>query len=149
MKKDEVIFLIIAIVVAGIILVNISSADTILGVITDQIYEPEWDKLKPRDIIKNTVLIQVLERNGNCLVSAEKLNLALDHQDFIYGEKLGKELNYDRKEKTINISCDKLIEDEMNLHIWIVIPEAPKYADRFTYFITDSSVGVSDATIPK
>ena len=49
MKKDDIIFLIIAIVVAGIILANISSADTILGVITEQIREPEWDKLKPRE----------------------------------------------------------------------------------------------------
>ena len=149
MKKDDIVFLIIAIVVSGIILENISSEDTILGVIIDQTYEPEWDKLKLREIIKNTVLIQVLERNGNCLVSAEKLNLALDHQDFIYGEKLGKELNYDREEKTISISCDKLIEDEMNLHIWVVIPEAPKYADRFTYFINDSIVGFSDSVIQK
>ena len=91
----------------------------------------------------------MLERNGDCLVSAEKLDLALDHEWFIQSDKLERKLNYDREKNTIKIACDKLIDDVMNLHIWYVIPDAVKYAEKFTYFITDSSVGVSDATIPK
>ena len=149
MKRDDIIFLSIAIIVAGIIIVNITSENTILGVITESITEPKWDELKPRDIVKNTIPITVLEKNGNCLVSAEKLDIIFDHADFIQSDKLERELNYDREKNTIKIGCGELIDDTMNFHIWFVIPEASKSAERFTYFITDSSIGVSDATIPK
>ena len=149
MKRDDIIFLSIAIIVAGIIFANISSEDTIFGVLIDPIIEPKWDELKPRDIVKNTIPIKVLERNGDCLVSAEKLDLILDHEDFIQSDKLDRKLNYDREKNTIKIVCDKLIDDVMNLHVWYVIPEASKDAGKFTYFITDSSVGVSDVVIPK
>jgi len=64
MKRDDIIFLSIAIIVAGIILLNIASENTILGVITESITEPEWDELKPRDIVKNTIPITVLEKKG-------------------------------------------------------------------------------------
>ena len=149
MKKDDIIFLSIAIIVAGIILVNIASEDTILGVITEQFTEPEWDELKPRNVVKNTIPITVLEKNGNCLVSAEKLDIILDHAYFIQSDKLERELQYDREKNTIKIECERLTDDTMNFYIWYVIPEASKSAERFTYFITDSSVGVTNATIPK
>jgi len=149
MKRDDIIFLSIAIIIAGIILVNISSEDTILGVLLDPIAEVKWDELKPRDVAKNTIPITVLERNGDCLVSAKNLNSILDHVEFIQSDKLERKLNYDRERNTIKIGCDKLIDDTMNLHIWFVIPEASKSAGKFSYFITDSSIGASNATIPK
>lgn len=149
MKKDNIIFLSIAVIVAGVILANTATEDTILGVLIEPLIEPEWDKLKPRDIVKNTIPITVLERDSKCLVSAEKLDLALDHDYFIQSDKLERQLNYDRERKTIKIECDEFIDDTMNLHIWYVIPEAPQSAERFTYFITDTSVEISDATIPK
>jgi len=149
MKKDDIIFLSIAIIVAGIILVNIVSEDTILGVITESFREPEWDGLKPRDVVKNTIPITVLEKNGNCLVSAERLDIIFDHTEFIQSDRLERELNYDREKNTIKIGCGGLTDDTMNFHIWFVIPEASKSAERFTYFITDSSMGVTNATIPK
>ena len=149
MKKDDIVFLSIAIIVAGIILINITSEDTILGVITESIREPKWDELKPRDIVKNTIPVKVLERNGGCLVSAEKFDLILDHGDFIRSDKLERQLNYDRERNTIKIACEKLIDDAMNLHVWYVIPEASDSTEKFTYFITDSSMGVNNATIPK
>lgn len=149
MKRDDIIFLSIAIIIAVIILASISSEDTIFGVIIEPITEPKWDELKPRDVVKNTIPITVLERNGDCLVSAEKLDLILNHGEFIQSDKLERKLNYDREKNTIKIGCDKLIDDAMNLHIWFIIPEATKSAGKFTYFITDSSIGVSDATRPK
>jgi len=149
MKKDDIIFLSISVIVAGIILVNISSEDTIFGMIIEPIKEPKWDELKPRDVVKNTILIKILERNGECLVYAERLDVILDHVEFIQSNKLERKLNYDREKNTIKIGCDKLIDDTMNLHIWFIIPEATKSEGRFTYFITDYSIGVSDATIPK
>ena len=149
MKKDDIIFLSIAIIVAGIILVNIVSEDTILGVLTESIREPEWDELKPRDIVKNTIPITVLEKNGNCLVSAEKLDIIFDHAEFIQSDSLQRELNYDREKNTIKIGCGGLTDDAMHFHIWFVIPEASESAERFTYFITDTSIGITDSTIPK
>ena len=149
MKRDDIIFLSIAVIIAGIILVNISSEDTILGVLIDPIREANWDELKPRDIVKNTIPITLLERNGDCLVSAEKLDLILSHEYFIQSDKLERKLNYDREKETIKIGCDKLIDDAMNLHVWYVIPDASKSVGKFTYFITDSSIGVTNATRPK
>ena len=149
MKRDDIIFLSIAIIVAGVILANITSEDTIFGVITEPLRDADWDKIKPRNIVKHTIPITVLERDGECLVSAEKLYMAFDHIEFIRSEQLERGLDYDREENTIKIGCDEVPQDTMNLHIWYVIQEAPDYQEKFTYFITDPSITVENATIPK
>jgi len=148
MKKKDIAVLIVSITIAGIILTNVSSNDTILGTILESSLEPEWEELPPRNIVKNTIPITLLERNNECLVTAKLLDKIIEQEDFTQGDKLANKLNYDDKEQTIKIRCEELVGETSNLHIWFIIPDSPKYADRFTYFITDVSTGVADAVLP-
>ena len=148
MKKKDIAVLIVSIAIAGIILTNYSSKNTIVGMITDPFEEPEWDKIKPRDIVKNTIPITLLERNGECLVTANKLNVILDQTEFTHPDELASKLNYDDTEQTIKIRCEELVGETSNLHIWFIIPDSPLDAGKFIYFVTDVSTGVVDAVIP-
>jgi len=148
MKKKDIVILIVSITIAGIILTSISSNNTILGTILESVQEPEWEKLPPRNIVKNTIPITLLERNNECLVTAIRLNIILEQVEFTNRDALASELNYDDKEQTIKIRCEELVGETSNLHIWFIIPDSPKYAGKFTYFVTDVDTGVTDAAIP-
>ena len=41
-------------------------------------------------------------------VKAEKFDVIIDHQYFVRGNELERELNYDRTDKTLLLSCDLL-----------------------------------------
>jgi len=148
MKKKDITILIVSIVIAVIILTNYSSKNTIVGMIVDPFEEPEWDEIKPRNIVKNTIPITLLERNNECLVTANNFNIILEQVDFTQRDNLASKLNYDDKEQTIKIRCEELVGETSNLHIWFIIPDSPKYAGKFTYFVTDVGTGVADAVIP-
>ena len=148
MKKKDIVILIVSITIAGIILTNVSSNNTFLGTILESVQEPEWEELPPRNIVKHTIPITLLERNNECLVTAIRLNIILEQAEFTNRDALASELNYDDKEQTIKIRCEELVGETSNLHIWFIIPDSPKYADRFTYFVTDVSTGVADAVVP-
>ena len=148
MKKKDIAVLLVSIGIAGIILANYSSKDSIIGIVLDPFEEPEWDEIKPRDIVKNTIPITLLERNGECLVTANNLNIILEQVDFTQRDNLASKLSYDDKEQTIKIRCEELVGETSNLHIWFIIPDSPVYAGKFTYFVTDVDTGVADAVIP-
>ena len=82
MKKKDIVILVVAITIAGIILTNVSSKDTILGMVIEPFQEPDWDELKTRDIVKHTIPITLLERNDKCLVTAINFNTILNQNTF-------------------------------------------------------------------
>jgi len=87
MKKKDIAVLIVSITIAGIILTNVSSNNTILGTILESAQEPEWEELPPRNIVKNTIPITLLERNNECLVTAKLLDSILEQKEFTQPSK--------------------------------------------------------------
>ncbi|TAK27688.1 MAG: hypothetical protein EPO37_00730 [Nitrosarchaeum sp.] len=135
-KKKE-----ISILVAGAALLVLSYAyldtsDTIFGVLTDPLTPVDWDELPPREIVKNSIPIELLEENfSSCKVSAPTFEMIINHPYFIRADELAKELQYDNEAKTLIVPCDQLIEKKSKLVVWYVIEEAKKHAAKYEYWI--------------
>ena len=115
----------------------LDTTGTIFGKAVEEFGPVDWDKVKTRDIVKNSIPVSLLEENGACKVKAETFNLIISHQYFVKSQELAKELQYDEELKTIVVSCDKLKGDPSRLNVWYVIPEAENYPTKYEYFITE------------
>ena len=137
-SRDQKIFVIIA---AGLVIGGLFyslNSDSMFGKFLGQLGPPIWDEVKPRDIVKNSVPITLLEQiDGRCKVYAEKFDLILTHQYFVRASELEKKLQFDRENKTLIIPCEEMVGEKSRLNVWYVIPEAEKHATKFDYFITE------------
>ncbi len=136
MNQKTVFFIILPIVI--VISFYFYSSDSILGTINEYFSTPVWDEVRERDIVKNSIPIIYQENlnTGDCSVYAEKFDLIIEHQYFVRGEELADKLNYDKEEKTLIISCDKLYGEKSRLNVWYILEESPKYPEKYEYFIT-------------
>jgi len=102
----------------------------------DRFTPPDWDETSPRNIVKASIPITLLESNGdNCKVEAMRFNDIIDHQYFVKGEHLADELNYDREQNTLTVPCEKLDGEKSELTIWFATEEAVKHATKYQYWI--------------
>jgi len=81
-------------------------------------------------------IILLEEQVTKCLVKAEKFDVIVDHQYFIRGDELERELNYNRNDETLLLSCDLLQGEKSRLNIWYATEEAEKHPKKYQYFIT-------------
>jgi len=100
--------------------------------------EANWDEIEDRHIVKSSIPITVVEKQGNkCVVSANKFDVIVYHAFFSKGAELANKLSYDDEARTIVLPCDEIPDEEKSrLSIWYAVPEAPKYAERYMYFVT-------------
>ncbi len=102
----------------------------------DRFAAPNWDEVTPRNIVKNSIPITLLESNGSdCKVEAMRFNDIIDHPYFVKGEQLADELNHNREQNTLTISCEKLDAEKSELVIWYATEEAGKHATKYQYWI--------------
>lgn len=136
-KKKE-----ISILIAGAVLLTFGyfyfdTSNSLFGIITNQFVSPNWDEIHPRNLVKNSIPIILLETNGNsCIVKAETFEMITSHPYFIKNYEITKELQYNSNEKTLVIPCDQLHGEKSRLHVWYVVQEAPQHATKWKYFIT-------------
>jgi len=111
---------------------------TVFMVLVDQFAEPDWDNLSERHIVKNSFPITVVEKQGTkCVVSALRFDTIVNHAFFPKGAELANKLSYDDDAKTLVLSCDEIPNEEKSrLSIWYAVPEAPRYAEKYMYFVT-------------
>ncbi len=103
----------------------------------DRFAAPNWDEVTPRNIVKNSIPITLLESNGSdCKVEAMRFNDIIDHPYFVKGEQLADELNHNREQNTLTIPCEKLDAEKSELVIWYATEEAGKHATKYQYWIT-------------
>jgi len=137
-SKNQKIFVIIAI---GLVVVGAYysiNSDTLFGKFLDQFSPVNWDEVRERDIIKNSIPIILLEtKNSDCKVHGEKFDLIIDHQYFIRSNELVQKLQYDREEKTLIIPCDELVGEKSRLNVWYMLEESPNHPTKYEYFITE------------
>jgi len=102
----------------------------------DRFTSPNWDELSPRNIVKVSIPITLLESNGSdCKVEAMRFNDIIDHPYFVKGEQLADELNHNREQNTLTIPCEKLDAEKSELVIWYATKEAGKHAAKYQYWI--------------
>lgn len=111
--------------------------DSLLNSVLNQFTEVNWDEVKKRDIVKNSISITLLENLGDkCKVDAHKFDYIIDHEFFIRQNELARELNYDRENETLVLPCDQLIGEKSRLNVWYVVEESPKHSKKYQYFVT-------------
>ena len=136
-KRDQKIFVIAMGVLVIFAFFYIPQSNSLFGSFLESFSGPNWDEVSERNIVKNSIPIVLLEEQGTkCIVQAEKFDVIVDHSYFIRGNELARELNYDRIEETILLSCDQLKDEKSRLNIWYATEEAEKHSKKFQYFIT-------------
>lgn len=137
-NKNQKIFVIVA---AGLVIIGIFyswNSDTIFGRMVLEKYVPvDWDEVHPRNIIKTSIPIFLLEEIGNeCIVKAERFGIVADQQFFIHSQELKNRLQYNPNEKTIIVPCADLPEEKSRFNLWIVDEEDRRHGTKYEYFIT-------------
>lgn len=136
--RNQKIFVIAAIGLVIIGLFYSLNSDTIFAQFLDQISAVDWDEVIEREIVKNSIPITLIENTGEkCLVKGEKFDVILNHKYFVRSSELARELQFDSEKKTLVVSCEELEREKSRLNVWYVIPEAPKHATKYEYFITE------------
>lgn len=135
-KKKEISILIAGAALLVLSYAYLNTSDTIFGVLTDPLTPVDWDELPPREIVKNSIPIDLLEENfSSCKVYAPTFEMIINHPYFIRADELAKELQYDNEAKTLIMPCDQLVEKKSKLVVWYVIEEAKKHATKYEYWI--------------
>jgi len=136
-KKEQKIFVIVMVGLVIFAFFYIPQSDSLFGSFFESFSEPNWDEVLERNIVKNSIPIILLEEQvTKCLVKAEKFDVIVDHQYFIRGDELERELNYNRNDETLLLSCDLLQGEKSRLNIWYATEEAEKHSKKYQYFIT-------------
>ena len=132
------------IIIPGIIIacialyILVDTSESILGNALEQYTEPNWDQVKKRNIVKNSIPISLVEQNNsNCTVQADRFYQIIDHDYFVRAKQLANELQYDPTNDTLIISCDKLKGEKSKLHVWYAITDASRHAEKYQYFVTE------------
>jgi len=136
-KKGEKIF---AIAMAALVIITIiyfQRSDSLLGSLSEQFSEPNWDEVAKRNIVKNSIPVVLLEeQDGKCKVTAQKFDVIIEHPYFIRGNELAQELNYDKEGKTLVLPCDLLEGEKSRLNVWYALEESSKHSKKYQYFVT-------------
>lgn len=136
-KKKEKIFVIVAAAIVIAVLYYNPVENSYLNLLLADFSEVDWDEVKPRNIVTNSIPIALIEKmNGKCKVTANTFDLITDHQYFIRANELARQLNYDRENATLMLPCDLLQGEKSRLHVWYVLEESPKHSKKYQYFVT-------------
>ena len=136
-KKKEISILIVGAVLLVASYFYLDTSDSLLTTITEQFSPVNWDEVHPRNVVKNSIPITLLDTNGNsCLVKGENFFMITAHPYFIKNHEVSEKLQYDEQEKTLLVPCDELQGDKSRLNVWYVVEESPNYATQWEYFIT-------------
>ncbi len=146
-KKNDLIFLIAIGIVIILVLIYAPIEKSMFGVFLEQFSKVNWNEVKERNIVKNSIPIILLEEKGtSCIVNADSFDLIISHEYFERSAELERELSYDSENETLMVSCDLLDGEKSRLNVWYALIEAEKHATKYEYFIT--SWNVTEPTIP-
>jgi hypothetical protein len=110
---------------------------SLFGFLFEKVSEPNWEEISQRDIVKNSIPIILLEeKEENCKMKAQNFDLIVDHEYFIFANELELELEFDRENDTLIISCNMIKGDKSRLNVWYVIEESSTHSKKFQYFVT-------------
>ena len=106
-KKKETIYLIIGAVLLVSVYFYFDTSDSLLQSIFTQITPIDWDEIFKRNIVKNSIPIELLETNGNsCTVTGMNFEMILAHDYFIKRDAASDKLQFDEQENTLVVPCE-------------------------------------------
>jgi len=115
--------------------------DSYFGLLVTEFSPLNWDEVLPRNIVKNSVVIELEnEENGMCTMSAKKMSGIVYHDYFIKSEEFINKVQYDKESETVTLPCNELPSEQVRLHVWYVKEEAVKHGTKYEYFITSVDV---------
>ena len=132
--------IILGIIIIGIVVVFFvtDTSESVFMQSMEPFTAPNWDEVRERDIVKNSIPIEILdETNQGCIVIAKKFYQIIDQNYFVKSDQLVNELKYDRENNTLIIPCEFIQDEKSRLNIWYVITESPKHAEKYEYFVTE------------
>ena len=136
-KKKETTYLVIGAVLLVAAYFYLDLSDSLFGAVTSSFEPVDWDEVLPRDIVKNSIPIVLLETNGNsCVVTGENFEMITAHDYFVRDHEVTEKLQYDAQEKTLIVPCDQLQGEKSRLNVWYVVEESQQHAMKWEYFIT-------------
>ena len=140
-KKNDLMFLIAIGIVIILVLIFAPIEKSMFGVFLEQFSKVNWNEVKERNIVKNSIPIIFLEEKGSsCIVNADNFDLIISHEYFERSADLERELNYDSESETLLVSCDLLDGEKSRLHVWYALKESEKHPTKYEYFITPWNV---------
>ena len=140
-KKNDLMFLIAIGIVIILVLIYIPIEKSMFGVFLEQFSKVNWNEVKERNIVKNSIPIIFLEeKDSSCIVNADNFDLIISHEYFERSADLERELNYDSESDTLLVSCDLLDGEKSRLHVWYALKESEKHPTKYEYFITPWNV---------
>ncbi len=140
-KKNDLMFLIAIGIVIILVLIYIPIEKSMFFVFLEQFSKVDWNEVKERNIVKNSIPIIFLEEKGSsCIVNADNFDLIISHEYFERSADLERELNYDGENETLLVSCDLLDGEKSRLHVWYALKESEKHPTKYEYFITPWNV---------
>jgi len=140
-KKNDLMFLIAIGVIVILVLIYAPIEKSMFGVFLEQFSKVNWNEVKERNIVKNSIPIIFLEeKDSSCIVNAENFDLIISHEYFERSADLERELNYDGENETLLVSCDLLDGEKSRLHVWYALKESEKHPTKYEYFITPWNV---------
>jgi len=136
-KKKETVYLVIGAVLLVAAYFYLDTSDTLFGVVSDPFLPLNWDEIHPRDIVKNSIPIELLETNGNsCTVTGKNFVMITAGPHFDRNHEVTEKLQYDAQEMTLIVPCEELQGEKSRLNVWHVVEEAPTHSLKWEYFIT-------------
>lgn len=136
-RKEKIVFIGMVILVI-LVFLYLQNTNSLFNFAIEQVSGVNWDQVIERNIVKNAIPITLLEKqNGKCLVDAHKFDYIIDHQYFIRSGDLIRDLNYDRGNETLEISCELLVGDKSRLDVWYVVEESEKHPTKYEFFVTE------------
>ena len=140
-KKNDLMFLIAIGIVIILVLIYMPIEKSMFGVFLEQFSKVDWNEVKERNIVKNSIPIIFSEEKGSsCIVNADNFDLIISHEYFERSADLERELSYDSESETLLVSCDLLDGEKSRLHVWYALKESEKHATKYEYFITPWNV---------
>ena len=136
-KKKEISILVIGAVLLVAAYFYLDTSDSLFSAVTDQFTPPNWDEVHPRNIVKNSIPIELLDTNGNsCTVMGSTFFMITAHPYFVRNHEVSEKLQYNELEETLVVPCDQLQGEKSRLNVWYVVEDAPQHALKWEYFIT-------------
>ena len=83
-KKQEKLFVIAIIILIIFSFFYMQESDSLFNLFLDQFSGVNWEEVKDREIVKNSIPIMLMEKiDGECKMSAQKFDLIVDHEYFV------------------------------------------------------------------
>ena len=136
-----IIFVSFSAILVILALVFLQTEDSVIGIVVEELSGPDWSNITPREVIKTSFLVIVLEsiNEKDCKLKAGEISAVLTHADFKKSEEFARKVQYNNEDNTIILPCESLSGEKLKFNIWYITEDAKNHATKYTYWLSESS----------